>query len=80
MTGEVKKWKKISYISANIIVTDWFYAKSPDLRDNVDFPFTGNAEYTTVSQHITRSTVEEVDQQMEKHNEEMAKTINQSNT
>lgn len=79
--NEIKKWKKISYIDAEIIVTDWFYAKTPDLRDESNFPFSQNAKYQTVSQHVVRSTVEEVDQLKEKEeNEKMVESTSTTNT
>ena len=37
--NEVVKWKKKTYIDAEIIVEDWFYAKTPDMSDNKVFPF-----------------------------------------
>lgn len=69
MTQEIKKWKKKTYIEAEILVTDWFYAKTPDLSDNEVWPFTKNAIKTIISQRVKRSTVEEVDTVLEKEQE-----------
>jgi hypothetical protein len=48
MTNDVKKWKKKTYIEAEILITDWFYAKTPDLSDNEVWPFTKNAEKKSI--------------------------------
>lgn len=69
MTQEIKKWKKKTYIEAEILVTDWFYAKTPDLSDSEVWPFTKNAIKTIISQRVKRSTVEEVDTVLEKEQE-----------
>ena len=80
--NEVVKWKKKTYIDAEIIVEDWFYAKTPDLSDNKVFPFSPNAKFRTNSQNVKRSIVEEIDiytEQKEKEvkpNEEVSKIIN----
>lgn len=72
MTNAVKKWKKKTYIEAEILITDWFYAKTPDLSDNEVWPFTKNAEKKVLNQKVKRSTIEEVDLVLEekgKHEE-----------
>ena len=80
--NEVVKWKKKTYIDAEIIVEDWFYAKTPDLSDNKVFPFSPNAKFRINSHNVKRSTVEEIDiytEQKEKEvkqNEEISKIIN----
>jgi hypothetical protein len=80
--NEVVKWKKKTYIDAEIIVEDWFYAKTPDLSDNKVFPFSPNAKFRINSQNVKRSIVEEIDiytEQKEKEvkpNEEVSKIIN----
>lgn len=79
--NDIKKWKKVAYIDAQIVVTDWFYAKTPDLRDEHNFPFSSKAEYTTVSQNVVRSTIEEVDQIKEREeHEKMAQSTATANT
>jgi len=67
--NEVKKWKKITYIEAKIEVIDWFYARTPDLRDTENYPFTNNAKYRITNIDGKRSTVEEIDLEKEKNEE-----------
>lgn len=54
----VKKWKKKTWINADILFEDEFYARTPDL--NKSFPPSVNATYTVVTQNTTRSTLEEL--------------------
>jgi len=54
----VKKWKKKTWINADILFEDEFYARTPDL--NKSFPPSVNATYTVVAQNTTRSTLEEL--------------------
>ena len=61
MVNEVRKWKKKTYIESEILVTDWFYAKTPDLREDEVYAFTKNKKVTIISQRVARSTIEEVD-------------------
>ena len=71
----VKKWKKKTYIEAEILVTDWFYAKTPDLSDSEVWPFTKNAEKKIISKTVKRSTIEEVDLVLEKELNETNKEV-----
>ena len=77
----VKKWKKKTYINADILYEDVFYARTPDLERS--FPPTVNATYTVVHHNETRSTLEELPIEDEKsktktpeenNNEETTKT------
>ena len=54
----VKKWKKKTWINADILFEDEFYAKTPDL--NKTFPPSIKATYTVIGQNSTRSTLEEL--------------------
>lgn len=54
----VKKWKKKTWINADILFEDEFYARTPDLDKS--FPPSVNATYTVIAQNTTRSTLEEL--------------------
>lgn len=66
----VKKWKKKTWINADILFEDEFYAKTPDL--NKTFPPSIKASYTVIGQNSTRSTLEElpIDNKNEKTTEQ----------
>ena len=66
----VKKWKKKTWINADILFEDEFYAKTPDL--NKTFPQSIKATYTVIGQNSTRSTLEElpIDNKNEKTTEQ----------
>jgi len=66
----VKKWKKKTWINADILFEDEFYAKTPDL--NKTFPPSIKATYTVIGQNSTRSTLEElpIDNKNEKTTEQ----------
>ena len=78
---KVKKWNKKTYIDAQIVVEDWFYAQTPDLSDNTIYPFSPHAKFRIASHHVKRSTIEEIDldniyEKEAKHNEEISKVLN----
>lgn len=58
MTGVVKKWKKKTWINADILYEDVFYARTPDTENQ--FPPTVNATYKIVGESNQRSTLEEI--------------------
>ena len=66
----VKKWKKKTWINADILFEDEFYAKTPDL--NKTFPPSIKATYTVIGQNSTISTLEElpIDNKNEKTTEQ----------
>lgn len=77
----VKKWNKKTYIDAEIVVEDWFYAQTPDMSDNIIYPFSPHAKFRIAGHHVKRSTVEEIDtnnllEKEIKHNEEISKVLN----
>ncbi len=72
---EVKKWKKKTYISADILMEDVFYAKTPNL--NLNFPPSNKAIFTVLEKRETRSTLEEIDETDEKITKEDP-TVDQS--
>lgn len=72
---EVKKWKKKTYINADILMEDTFYAKTPDL--NANFPPSNKAVFTVLEKRETRSTLEEIDETNEKTTKENP-TVDQS--
>ena len=47
MTGVVKKWKKKTWINADILHEDIFYARTPDLERN--FPPTVNSTFKIIT-------------------------------
>ena len=58
MTGVVKKWKKKTWINADILHEDIFYARTPDLERN--FPPTVNSTFKIIGESSKRSTLEEL--------------------
>jgi hypothetical protein len=54
----VKKWKKKTWINADILYEDVFYARTPDTENQ--FPPTVNATYKIVGESNQRSTLEEI--------------------
>tara|TARA_R100001198_G_C5022935_1_gene92563 strand:+ start:150 stop:431 length:282 start_codon:yes stop_codon:yes gene_type:complete len=58
MSGVVKKWKKKTWINADILYEDVFYARTPDTENK--FPPTVNATYKIVGESNQRSTLEEI--------------------
>lgn len=74
--NEVKKWKKISYIEADIVVEDWFYAKTPDLRDSENYAFSPKAKFKFSSVATKHSTIEQINPNEDK-NEEISKEVNE---
>lgn len=54
----VKKWKKKTWINADILYEDVFYARTPDTENK--FPPTINATYKIVGESTSRSTLEEL--------------------
>ena len=54
----VKKWKKKTWINADILYEDVFYARTPDTENK--FPPTINATYKIVGESTLRSTLEEL--------------------
>lgn len=58
MSSVVKKWKKKTWINADILYEDVFYARTPDTENQ--FPPTVNATYKIVGESNQRSTLEEI--------------------
>ena len=54
----VKKWKKKTWINADILYEDVFYARTPDTENK--FPPTINATYKIIGESTSRSTLEEL--------------------
>ena len=54
----VKKWKKKTWINADILYEDVFYARTPDTENK--FPPTINATYKVIGESTSRSTLEEL--------------------
>jgi len=54
----VKRWRKKTWINADILFEDEFYARTPDTDKS--FPPSVNATYTVIAQNTTRSTLEEI--------------------
>jgi|TARA_R100000750_G_C2341429_1_gene94361 hypothetical protein len=70
---DIKHWKKKIWKNIDILIEDEFYAKTPDLSDKV-FPITAKAKHEIIEVNSVRSTVEEIDPEMEKMlNEKAAK-------
>ena len=70
---DIKHWKKKIWKNIDILIEDEFYAKTPDLSDKV-FPITAKATHKIIGTNTVRSTVEEVNTEMEKMlNEKAAK-------
>ena len=61
---EIKRWKKRIYLNVDILIEDEFYAKTPQM--NKDYPITDKAKHTIIGTNNKRSTIEEVDEEMEK--------------
>lgn len=77
--SSVKRWKKKTYMTVDVLLEDEFYAKTPDLDKT--FPPSNKAKWTVVEQKDTRSTLEELPIEEEKTNEETPKenpTMDQS--
>lgn len=81
MSGVVKKWKKKTWINADILYEDVFYARTPDTENK--FPPTVNATYKVIGESTSRSTLEEIPldpapenptEKEENKNEEVIKT------
>ena len=80
--GEVKRWKKKTWLNVDVLYEDEFYARTPDL-DKV-FPATIKANYTIVGQSTSRSTLEELPldppkEEVEKKPEEPIKPLTEEN-
>lgn len=58
MSSVVKKWKKKTWINADILYEDVFYARTPDTENK--FPPTVNATYKVIGESTSRSTLEEI--------------------
>ena len=54
----VKKWRKKTWINADILYEDVFYARTPDTEKK--FPPTINATYKIIGESTLRSTLEEL--------------------
>ena len=54
----VKRWKKKTYMTVDVLLEDEFYAKTPDLDRS--FPPSNKAKWTVIEQKDTRSTLEEL--------------------
>ena len=54
----VKKWRKKTWINADILYEDVFYARTPDTEKK--FPPTINATYKVIGESTSRSTLEEL--------------------
>ena len=67
----VKRWKKKTYMTVDVLLEDEFYAKTPDLDRS--FPPSNKAKWTVIEQKDTRSTLEELPIEEEKTNEETPK-------
>ena len=63
----VKRWKKKTYMSVDVLLEDEFYAKTPDLDRS--FPPSSKAKWTVLEQKDTRSTLEELPIEEEKNEE-----------
>ena len=61
---EIKRWKKRTYLNVDILIEDEFYAKTPQM--NKDYPITDKAKHTIIGTNTKRSTIEEIDVEMEK--------------
>ena len=71
---DIKHWKKKIWKNIDILIEDEFYARAPDLSDKT-FPITDKATHKIIGTNTVRSTVEEVNPEMEKMlNEKAAKT------
>ena len=67
----VKRWKKKTYMTVDVLLEDEFYAKTPDLDRS--FPPSNKAKWTVIEQKDTRSTLEELPIEEEKTNEQFPK-------
>tara|TARA_R100001443_G_scaffold82281_2_gene89239 strand:- start:1714 stop:1962 length:249 start_codon:yes stop_codon:yes gene_type:complete len=65
--SSVKRWKKKTYMSVDVLLEDEFYAKTPDLDKT--FPPSNKAKWTVIEQKDTRSTLEELPIEEEKNEE-----------
>lgn len=68
----VRKWKKKTYMTIDVLLEDEFYARTPDL--NKTYPPSNKAVTTILEKHDTRSTLEEIpieDEPNEKVTEEV---------
>ncbi len=74
----VKKWLKKTWINADILYEDVFYAKTPDTERS--FPPTVNASYTVVAHNETRSTLEELPVEDEKSKTKTPEETNNEET
>ena len=68
----VRRWKKKTYMTVEVLLEDEFYAKTPDL--DTYFPPSNKANWTVIEQKESRSTLEELPIEEEKpKNEETTK-------
>ena len=71
---DIKHWKKKTWQNVDVLIEDEFYAKTPDLSDK-KFPVTDKAKHKIIGVNTVRSTVEEIDPEMEKMLNEKASKI-----
>ena len=67
-------WRKKTWINCDILITDEFFAKSPDLDEARSYPPSDKATFKIIGESSKRTTIEELDLEMEKKlNEEISK-------
>jgi len=71
--GEVKRWKKKTWLNIDVLFEDEFYARTPDLIKT--FPPTVKGKYTVIGQNETRSTLEELPLDPPKEKEEKKQVL-----
>jgi hypothetical protein len=56
--SEMHKWKKTTYLTIKVKVNDTFFAKTPDLRDSSEYPFSTDAKVKIMETKFDRHTIE----------------------
>lgn len=59
-------WRKKTWINCDILITDEFFCKTPDLDEARNYPPSAKATFKVIGESNKRTTIEELDLEMEK--------------
>ena len=59
-------WRKKTWINCDILITDEFFCKTPDLDEARNYPASAKATFKVIGESNKRTTIEELDLEMEK--------------
>ena len=59
-------WRKKTWINFDILITDEFFCKTPDLDEARNYPPSSKATFKVIGESNKRTTIEELDLEMEK--------------